>query len=81
MNGAIGSRIPDNHVWSKALTEDHMTSLLLEIVASPTLAQSQSVIQKLDCIYRQPARQGNFAVRDKILFMEEIFQNDDRYVE
>ena len=81
VNGAIGSRIPDNHVWSKALTEDHMTRLLLDIVASPTLGQTQAVVQKLDYIYRQPARQGNFAVRDTILFMKEIFQNDDKYVE
>ena len=30
---------------------------------------------------RQPARQGNFTVRDTIFFMKEISQNDERYVE
>ena len=81
VNGAIGSRIPDNHVWSQALAEDPVTSLLLEIVSNPAMAQSQQVVQKLDYIYRQPARLGQFSVKDKILYMREFFQNDDRYVE
>ena len=51
VNGAIGSRIPDNHVWSQALAEDPVTSLLLEVVSSPAMAQSQQVVQKLDYIY------------------------------
>ena len=45
------------------------------------MAQSQQVVQKLDYIYRQPARLGQFSVKDKILYMREFFQNDDRYVE
>ena len=81
VNGAIGFRIPDNRVWSQALAEDPVTSLLLEIVSRPAMAQSQQVVQKLDYIYRQPARLGQFSVKDKILYMREIFQNDDRYVE
>ena len=81
VNGAIGSRIPDNHIWSQALTEDPMTCLLLEIVSSPSMAQSQAVVQKLDYIYRQPARNGNFSKKDGIAYMKEIFQNDDRFVE
>ena len=59
VNGAVGSTILDNRVWTKALTEDPMTTnLLLEIVSSPAMAQSQAVLQKMDHIYRQPARQG-----------------------
>ena len=81
MNGAVGSTISDNRIWAKALTEDSMTNLLLEIVSSPAMGQSQPVLQKLDYIYRQPARQGNFIIRDRILYMKEIFQDDDKYVE
>jgi hypothetical protein len=72
VNGAIGSRIPDNHNCSRALTGDHMTNLLLEIVASPTLEKSQSVVQNLDFIYKQPARQGHFALRDNIFYERNI---------
>ena len=32
-NGAVGSRIPDKEIWSKALRENPMTNLLLEIAA------------------------------------------------
>ena len=81
VNGAVGSTIPDNRIWAKALTEDPMTNLLLEIVSIPAMCQSQAVLQKLDYIYRQPTRQGNFIIRGRILYMKEIFQDDDRYVE
>ena len=60
VNGDVGSTIPDNRFWAKALTEHPMTNVLLEIVSSPAMGQSQAVLQKLDYIYRQPARQGNF---------------------
>jgi hypothetical protein len=81
VNGAIGSRIPDNCTWAIALTEDPVTNMLLDMVSSPAIAQSQEVVNKLPYIFRQPARQGHFIMRDKILFMREIFQNDDRYIE
>ena len=55
-----------------------MTNLLLEIVAGPAMAQSQAIFQKLDYMYRQPARQGDVTIRDRILYMKEIFQDDDR---
>ena len=58
-----------------------MTNMLLDMVASPAIAQSQEAVNKLPYIYRQPVRQGHFVIRDKILFMREIFQNDDRYIE
>ena len=29
VNGAVGSTIPDNRIWAKALTEEPMTNLLL----------------------------------------------------
>ena len=35
----------------------------------------------MNYMYRQPARQRNFIMRDRILYMKEIFQDDDRYVE
>ena len=72
VNDAIGSRIPDNRVWATALTEDPVTNMLLAMVASPAIAQSQEVVSKLPYIYRQPARQGHFAIREKILFMGDI---------
>ena len=77
----MGSTIPDNRIWAKSPTENPMTNLLLEIVSSPAMGQSQAVLQKLDYIYRQPARQGNFIIRDRILYMKEIFHDDNRHVE
>ena len=68
VNDAVGSTIPDNRLWAKVLTEGSITNLLLEIVSSPAMGQSQAVLQKLDYIYRQPARQGNFIIRDGILY-------------
>ena len=38
LNGAVGSRIPTNEVWLKALKNDPMTKLLLELVANPGLS-------------------------------------------
>ena len=46
VNGAVGSTIPDNHIWAKALTEGPMSNLLLEIVSSPAMGQSQAVLKK-----------------------------------
>ena len=58
-----------------------MTNLHLDIVASPALGDDQKYIQPLHYIYRQPARQGNFSIKDRIIFMEEIFENDVKYVD
>jgi len=58
-----------------------MTNLLLDMVANPALAESEENVKQLHHIYRQPARQGAFSVRDGILFMKEIFQNDTKFVE
>ena len=81
VNGAVGSRIPDNRTWEQALQDDPMTKLLLEIAANPSLGDSQAHVQPLDHIYRQPARQGNFSVRDRVLYTKEIFKDDDRFVD
>ena len=81
VNGAVGSKIPDNRTWEQALQEDPVTKLLLEIAANPSLGESQAHVQPLDHIYRQPARHGNFSTRDGVLYMKEIFQDDDRFVE
>ena len=63
-NGAVGSRIPDSATWAKALRQDPMTNLLLEMVANPALADTEENVRHLHHIYRQPARQGVFSVRD-----------------
>ena len=79
-NGAIGSRIPDSTVWIKALHDDPMTNLLLQIVANPGLAEDPANIKQLHSVYRHPARQGHFCVKDGLLYMKEIFQHDIKYV-
>ena len=73
-NGAVGSRIPDNNIWRRALCDDPVTNLLLDIVTNPVLAESTDHISPLDHIYRQPARQQHFSVKNGILFMKEIFK-------
>ena len=47
INGDIGSRISDNHIWSQTLTEDPVINLLLEIVAIPAMTQLQQIVQSL----------------------------------
>ena len=79
-NGAVGSRIPDNATWRKALKNDPVTALLLDIVNNPALGQLQEHVKPLPHVYRQPARQGHFSTKEGILYMKEIFQNDERYV-
>ena len=58
-----------------------MTNLLLEIVENPALADTENNLRPLHHIYRQLARQGAFSVRDGILYMKEIFQNNTNFVE
>jgi len=77
----MGSRIPDCAAWSKALGEDPMTELLMDMVSSPALSESEASVRLLHHIYHQPARQGQFSIRDGILYMKEVFQNDTKYVE
>ena len=80
-NGAVGSQILDCAAWSKALGEDPMTKLLIDMVSNPALAESETNVRLLHHIYRQPARQGQFSLRDGILYMREVFQNDTKYIE
>ena len=81
VNGAVGSRIPDSRTRRKSLEGDPVTKLLLEIVTNPALGESQQCIQPLDHAYCQPACLGHFSVKDDILYMKEIFQDDDKFVE
>jgi hypothetical protein len=79
-SGAIGSRLPDNDVWRKALLHDKETKLLLDMIALPSLAESKEHISQLHHVFRQPARSGLFSVKDGILYMKEPFQNDTKFV-
>ena len=81
LNGTVSSRIPDNKVRLKALKSDPMTNLLLEIVANLGLSQNKSKIDTLHHVYHHPACQGQFTMRDGILYMKEIFRNDVKFVD
>ena len=81
LNGAIGSRIPDNSIWRKALHNDPMTRTLIELVANPGIAEDRERINSLHYIYRQPARQGSFTVKDGILYMKELFAGEEKFVD
>ena len=58
-----------------------MTNLILEIVANQSLGDEQKYIRPLHSIYRQPAIQGYFSIKDIIIFMKEIFENDVKHVD
>ena len=58
-----------------------MTNLLLDIFANPALGNDQKYIQPLNSIYRQPARKGHLYIKDGIFLMNEIFDNDVKYVD
>ena len=81
VNGAIGSRIPNPSVWKKALNDDPETKILSDMVADPGLTSDKEVLGKLHFVYREPARRGNFTIRDGILYMKEIFAHNDKFVE
>ena len=53
----------------------------MAIVADPSLSESKKHIDQLHFIYHQPARKGHFSVRDGILYLKEIFENDTKYVD
>ena len=55
INGAIGSRIPDNKVWSKALLDYPQTNLLLWIFTDPGLTEDKDTLAKIHHIYQHPA--------------------------
>ena len=80
VNSAIGSRIPDSKLWRQALSDDPMTRLLCDIVTHPKLAEDSTKINSLHFIYRQLARLGLFYMDDGILFLEEIYKDDTKYV-
>ena len=52
LNGAVGSRIPNNEVWLQALKSDPLTNTLLEIVANPGLSQDKKEVDFLHHIYK-----------------------------
>ena len=79
LNGAVGTKLPDNRHWSKALQDDPETKLLMRIVSNPGLAEEVKHINSLHSIYRHPARLGNFSTKDGVLFMKEIFKHDSKY--
>ena len=81
VNGSIGSRLPDPTVWKKALQNDPQTKILVDMVANPGLTSDKALMAKLHYVYRMPARKGNFAIRNGILYMKELFANDDRFVD
>ena len=58
-----------------------MTSILLELVANLDLSEDRSKFDKLRHIYRQPAPQGHFTIKDDILYMKERFKNDVKFVD
>ena len=74
----MASRIQRPH-WIKALRDDAMTNLLLQMVENPSLCDTEANIKSLHHVYRQPARHGHFSVRDDILYMKEIFEDDTKY--
>ena len=47
LNGAVGTKLPDNRHWVKALQDDPETKLLLRIVANPGLAEEVENINSL----------------------------------
>ena len=40
----------------------------------------KKTIDKLYYVHKQPARQGNFTVKDGIVYMKELFKNDVKFV-
>ena len=80
-SGAVGSRIPDETIWRKALKDDPQTNFLLRLVDNPGLADNKSDIDKLHYIYRHPARNSHFTSDNGILYLREMFRDDTKYVQ
>ena len=58
LDGPVGTKLPDNRHWSRALQDDPETKLLIRIVSNPGLAEEVKHINSLHSIYRHPARLG-----------------------
>ena len=79
-NDAIGFRVPDRENWHKALREDPVTNLLLDIVENPVLSKSQGHINNRTFMYGLPACMGQFSVTDEILYMKEVVKDNEKFV-
>ena len=77
LNGAIGTRLPDHFTWVAAYERDPETKLLLSFAKDPSLT-TEPVVQKMHWIHRQPSRDGQLFEENGILFIRDLFKNNDK---
>ena len=76
LNGALGVRLPDHEVWVQAYEADPGTKILLSFVHNPSLITIKSILN-VHFIYRHSVWNGLIYEQNRILFLQELFANDD----
>ena len=79
MNDAIGMCLPNHSSWMFTYEQDPETKLLLSFTKDPSIA-TNSALQHVHYIYRQPSRNGQLFEENGIIFIQDLFKNDDKYL-
>lgn len=79
LNGAVGTRVPDNAAWQRAYQSDKNCKEILNMLKNPALVKKENLL-KLHYTYRQPMRDSNIVLEDGILYFIERFANDTKFV-
>ena len=79
LNGAISTRLPSHRDWIKAYKLDPECAILLSIACDPSVL-TNALLTGVHFVYRQPARNGLIQVVDGILFLHELFKDDNKYI-
>ena len=79
LSGAIGTRLPDHHAWISAYDTDLEMKLLLSFAKDPSLATTDTALEHIHYIYCQPSCNIQLYEDNDILFVKDLFNNDDKY--
>ena len=78
LSGAIGIRLPDHHAWISVYGVDLKTKLLLSFTKHLSLATDTAWVH-IHYINHQPSHIGQLYDDSGILFVRDLFNNDDKY--
>ena len=79
LSGTIGTRLPDNELWSKAISEDSKTCLIRRTIQNTVLLTNENLL-KVHHVYRGALRRSQIVEEDDILYYVELLTDDAKYV-
>ena len=79
LNGTIGTSLPDNKSWFRAIESDPETNLLRRMVRDKSLI-TKANLEKVHHIYRGAMRRSLIIEENFILYYIELLSDDAKYV-